>query len=325
MTGVVVPRDPVVVVLGGGTGASRLAAGLERLGLLERSLVVVNVADDLEVHGLAVWPDLDTVVYRLAARLDRARGWGLEGDTTVVLDELRRLGAAAWFTIGDRDLATHVARTALLREGRTPTEVAHALCTAHGLPPRVVPVSEDPVRTRVALAGGEEVAFQTYHVRLRARPAATAVRYDGLATARPAPGVLDALRRARLVVLAASSPVASVLPMLGTPGVRGALGGRSGGTAAVTPVVLGVPPGPAMRHRALTRQQLLGALGTAHAPHAVAALYAGLIDAFVVDAVDAATEVDLLPDDVQPVVAATTGDDPDDAARLLEALLARSG
>lgn len=314
---------PLVVVLGGGTGASRLAAGLDRLGVLERSLVVVNVADDVEVHGLAVWPDLDTVVYRLAGRLDLARGWGLAGDTTVVLDELRRLGVDAWFTVGDRDLATHLARTALLRQGRGATDVAHALCAAHGIPPRIAPVTEDRVRTRVVLDTGEEVGFQTYHVRLRARPTAVGVRYDGIEDARPDSGVLDALRRAALVVLAPSSPVASILPQLGIAGVRDALERRAGATVAVTPVVLGATPSPAMRQRAHTREQLLRALGTPHVPHAVASLYAGLIGGFVVDAVDAATEVPLLPAGVEPLVAPTTGDGADDAARLLELLLGR--
>lgn len=318
-------RPPEVVVLGGGLGTSRLATGLRALGLLGSSLLVVNVADDRSFYGLHVAPDVDTVLYTLADMLDRRRGWGLAGDTARVMEALAALGAEPWFHLGDRDLATHLFRTALLADGMRLSAVVARLCDALGLPPVVRPASDQLVRTRVTVAGGEEVDFQTFHVRLGAGPTVTSVRYDGLEGALPAPGVLDALGRAGVVVVAPSSPVASVLPILGLAGVRQALTDRSGPTVAISPLVLAATPDEATRRRVATSRRLLEGVGVEPSPWGVAGCYADLVDAFVVDQRDRPQPGAGMPAATETLFADTITPTPERAAGLLASVLSWAG
>lgn len=313
--------DPSVVVLGGGLGTARLGLGLRSLGLLDSSMLVVNVADDVEVLGLRVCPDLDSVLYALADRFDQVRGWGLREETFTVMQELERFGHPQWFGLGDRDLATHLWRTDRLRRGGLLSTVTAELCDAHGLPRCVTPVTDADVRTRVQLQDGPEVDFQDFHVRLGSRPAASAVRWVGLGEAEPAPGVADLLRGAGLVVLAPSSPVASVLPQLGIGGVRDALLGRQGPTVAVSPIVDAVAPDQTSTHRHRTRERLLVAIGVEPRPHAIARLYADLVDAFVLDVADLDRERSEVPRGMDVLAARTITPDPASAADLLRGIL----
>jgi LPPG:FO 2-phospho-L-lactate transferase len=274
----------VITVLCGGFGAARFLTGL--LPIEPRITCVVNTADDLEYEGLHVSPDLDTVCYALAGRFDEERGWGLHGDTFRNAEALRRYGSG-WFAVGDEDLATHLRRTSLRRAGATLTQATAELTRSLGLSARVLPMSDDPVRTRVITDEGR-LSFQDFLVRHRGKPQVRGVELEGADSAEPAPGVVDAVREADLVVLAPSNPVVSIAPILGLPGVSAALMARSGPTVAVTPVVSGRPPAtPPERSRAHVRAAFMAARGLEHRAASVACAYRGLIDGFVLDHRDA--------------------------------------
>jgi LPPG:FO 2-phospho-L-lactate transferase len=274
----------VITVLCGGFGAARFLTGLVQV---EADVTcVVNTADDLEYEGLHVSPDVDTVCYALAGRFDEERGWGLRGDSFRNAGALRRYGSG-WFAVGDEDLATHLRRTFLLRAGATLTEATADLAGTLGVPARVLPMSDDPVRTRVITADGA-LSFQDFLVRHRARPRVRGVELVGADDAKPAPGVIDAVRDADLVIVAPSNPVASITPILGLPGVAAALADRPGPTVAVTPVVSGQPPATLPeRSRAHVRAAFMASRGLEHRALSVARVYRRHVDGFVLDHRDA--------------------------------------
>jgi LPPG:FO 2-phospho-L-lactate transferase len=276
-----------LTLVGGGIGCSRLAVPLARVLAGDLLQLVVNTADDCWRYGLRICPDLDTNLYALAGWQDRTRGWGLGGDTFVAMDQVRLLGEDAWFGLGDRDLATHLVRTEWLREGRPLSSVTAELTRRVGLADglRLLPMTDDEVATVVTTAVGD-LGFQEWFVRHRATDVVD-VRRVGPPSPRPGPGVLEALADADVVVLAPSSPVASIEPVLELAGVRETLADAA--VVAVTPVVHALPPvdqGDA--HHARARAALLAARGIEHRPRAVAGLYAGLADVFVLDDADAA-------------------------------------
>jgi LPPG:FO 2-phospho-L-lactate transferase len=275
--------DRTVVLLAGGVGGAKLAHGLAaHLG--ERLTVVVNTADDLERHGLAIWPDHDTVMYTLAGLDDRERGWGLRDETWQVMEQLRRLGQDAWFALGDRDIATHLVRTELLRDGTRPTEAARRLQAALGVEPRILPVSDDPVRTRVLTDDDGWLDFQDYFVRLHQEPEVHEVAFPGAEEARATWEVTTALTAAEAILVAPSNPIVSVAPILAVPGVRDALdSARRRGTRVVA--VSGIVGGRALKGPA---DRMLASLGHEASALGVARLYAGWVDAFVIDRVDEA-------------------------------------
>ena len=272
-----------VAVLCGGFGAARFLDGLRRVPGLALTCIA-NTADDLEYAGVHISPDVDTVSYALAGLFDEQRGFGIVGDTFRNAGALRRFGLG-WFSVGDIDLATSLRRTDLLADGATLSEATADLARGLGLDAAVVPMSDDPVRTVVVTDEGR-LAFQEYLVARRAKPKVLAVEQDSLAAARPAPAVLPALAEADLVILAPSSPVASLAPILGLPGVRKAVGEAK--AVAITPVVSGVAPSTAPEQsRARVREAFLAAAGLEHTASAVAGLYAGILDGFVLDERDA--------------------------------------
>ncbi|HEX2026213.1 MAG TPA: 2-phospho-L-lactate transferase [Actinomycetota bacterium] len=232
-----------VVALAGGVGAGKFLRGLVRVVPAGDVTVVVNTADDLDLHGLRICPDVDSVTYWLAGLADRDRGWGRSGETFRTLDEVRRLGGQAWFALGDLDLATHLVRTHWLQEGATLSEVTDRLRRAGGVGARLIPMSDDPVRTWIdgVSEDGDAVSlpFQVYWVGRGARDEVKAVRFEGAATARPAPGVLEAIAAADTVLLCPSNPVVSLSPILSVPGVRDAVATRR--PVGVTPIVGGAP------------------------------------------------------------------------------------
>lgn len=295
-----------VVVLCGGFGAARFLDGLRRIPDVALTCIA-NTADDLEYTGVHVSPDVDTVCYALAGLFDEARGFGLIDDTFRNAEALRRYGLG-WFAVGDVDLATSLRRTDLLRAGATLSEATADLARGLGLDAAVVPMSDDPVRTKVVTDEGR-LAFQEYLVARRAQPKVLSLEHDGLAAAQPAPAVLPALAGADLVILAPSSPVASVAPILGLPGVRAAVAAAR--SVAVSPVVSGVAPATAPEQsRARVREAFLAAAGLPHTATAVAGIYAGIVDAFVLDErdVDEADAVRALGLDVLPADTLATGD-----------------
>src|SRR5438093_5592309 len=223
-----------VTALAGGTGAAKLLRGLASARPRHELTIIGNTGDDTEIWGLHVSPDLDTVMYALAGRLDAMRGWGVADDTFRCLEAMGDLGAETWFNLGDRDLATHVFRTRALRAGATLTAVTAELARRLGVATRILPMSNDPVRTRVRTPDGW-LSFQEYFVREKAQVQVLEVEYAGAARARPAPGVLEAVREADVVVVCPSNPVTSVGPVLAVPGV-------ADGLAATRARIVGVSP-----------------------------------------------------------------------------------
>ncbi len=270
-----------VVALAGGVGGAKLAEGLAaHLG--DRLSVVVNTGDDCERHGLLVMPDHDTVLYNLAGLEQAGLGWGVEGDTYAAMNQLAAYGEEAWFRLGDRDLALHVARTARLRAGGRLTDVCLGLQRALGLAARILPMSDVPVRTQVRTADGW-LEFQEYFVHQRQTPDVLELRFDGALDASPTPEVAAAFGEASSIVLCPSNPLVSIGPILAVPGMRSLLAAaraRGVPVVAVSPIIGGhALKGPADR--------MLAALGHESSALGVARLYADLVDVFVLDAVDA--------------------------------------
>jgi LPPG:FO 2-phospho-L-lactate transferase len=269
-----------VTALAGGTGAAKLLRGFQACLDPADLTIVGNTGDDTEVWGLHVSPDLDTVTYALAGLLDVGRGWGRADETFHCLEAMRALGAPAWFSLGDRDLATHLTRTAALRAGQPLSAVTAALAARLGVAARILPMSDAPVRTFVTTTEGRRT-FQEYFVRDRAQGDVVAVAYEGAATATPAPGVVDAITRADRVVVCPSNPVTSIGPILAVAGIAGALRATRAAVVGVSPIIGGAPvSGPAGR--------LLQARGLAVSPLGVAAAYAPWLRTLLVDARDAA-------------------------------------
>ena len=264
-----------VTALAGGTGAAKLLRGLAAC-LPPRDLTIIgNTGDDTEVWGLHVSPDLDTVTYALGGVLDVARGWGRADETFRCREVMAALDAPAWFGLGDRDLAVHLVRTAALRAGDTLSAITARLAAAFGVDSRLLPMSDQPVRTSVTTTAGRRT-FQEYFVRDRAQGDVVRVDYDGAPAAHPAPGVRDAILGADLVVVCPSNPVTSVGPILAVTGIAEALASTSAPVVGVSPIIGGAPvSGPAGR--------LMQARGLAVSPLGVAAAYTPWLRVLLVD------------------------------------------
>lgn len=268
-----------VLALAGGVGGAKLALGLARVLPPEDLVIVVNTGDDEEFHGLHVSPDLDTVMYTLSGLADPERGWGLSNETFQALEMLSAYGVPTWFNLGDRDLATHVRRTQLLREERTLSEVTRELCRRLGILHTVTPMTDDKIRTMVETAEGI-LAFQDYFVRLHCEPQATAVRFEGAADAQPSPSFDQALNNARAIVFCPSNPFLSIDPILAVGDVRERIRRFPGPRAVVSPIVGGQAiRGPAAK--------MMRELGHPVSAVGVARKYRGLCDHFVLDNADA--------------------------------------
>jgi LPPG:FO 2-phospho-L-lactate transferase len=277
-----------IVGIGGGIGASRLWRALVSAVDPARLSFVVNTADDLWLHGLRICPDIDTTMYALSGRQDVARGWGRLDETFRCMDALRELGHPVWFNLGDLDLATHLLRTGLLRDGLGLVEVTARMATALGVRGRVLPMTEDEVTTRVETQGGAVLHYEEYLVRWAAEPPVRAVHHDRLAEAQAAPGLLATIEEAELVILGPSNPLASVAPVLGLPGVRETLRRMADRVVAVSPIVSRVPiSDPGERRRATSRAALLASIGVPATAAGVASLYRELCRRFVLDEADA--------------------------------------
>jgi LPPG:FO 2-phospho-L-lactate transferase len=274
-----------IVVLSGGGGGARFSRGLASILTRGELTIVGNVGDDLEILGLHVSPDLDSLLYTLAGLVDDERGWGREGETWNALESARRWGGEDWFRLGDVDLGLHLVRTQALREGTPLSEVTHRLCERAWVETRIVPATDDPVRTHVVTPAGT-FPFQKWYVARGHRDQVDDVRYDGADGAVPAPGVLEALEAAEGILLAPSNPYLSLGPILAVRAIRKAVENRQVRCVAVSPLVGGKSvSGPL--DRMLTRM----AGGTA--PRQVADCYSGLIDALVIDEADASPEADV--------------------------------
>jgi LPPG:FO 2-phospho-L-lactate transferase len=296
-----------IAILCGGLGGSRCVDSLARAAGPEAVTAIGNVGDDLEFLGLHVSPDLDTVLYTLAGLLDEERGWGVRDETYNALAVARDLGAETWFTLGDRDIGLHLVRTAWLRSGLPLSEAMRRLAEALGVGVRLLPATDDRLRTKIETADGE-LDFQEWFVARGHRDTVTGVRYEGAEAAAPAPGVLEAVEAAELVVIAPSNPFVSILPILAVPGMREAVAARR--VAAISPLV----GGKAFRG---PLAEMLVSLGHEASPAGVAEVYGDLVDVLVI-----------APGDSGPAGAATCDIDmvaperrEDVGRKLLEALL----
>ena len=316
----------MLVTLAGGVGASRFLRGLCSVVDPATVAAVVNTGDDVVLHGLHVSPDLDTVTYALAGAVHPEQGWGRAGETWAVMEALEGLRPAAprastagltWFRLGDRDLATHLYRTQRLREGAALSEVTAELARAWGITSRLLPMTDDPVETRVVVEDEGEIGFQEYFVRRAHAVAVRAVRFAGAEQARPAPGVLEAVAQAERVVIAPSNPLVSIAPVLAVPGIDEAVAARRDDTVAVSPIVAGAAlRGPAAR--------LLAELGHEPSVVGVARLWAPWASTLVVDEADAALAPAVEEEGVRCVAAPTVMRGPDEAAALARVVLKAS-
>jgi LPPG:FO 2-phospho-L-lactate transferase len=304
-----------VVVLAGGVGGARFLRGMVDVVDPGTVAIIGNVADDTEILGLHISPDLDTILYTLTGRSDEERGWGVADETWNALATVGELGGEAWFQLGDRDIGLHLVRTQALAAGEPLSAVTERIAHALGLEPALLPATDDRLRTWLDTPEGA-FPFQTWFVGRGHRDEVEAVRFEGAESARPAPGVLDAFAAAELIVIAPSNPYVSIAPILAVAEIRAAIEGRTVPCVAVSPLIGGrAVKGPADRMLA----RLAGGTTPAH----VASTYAGLIDALVVDEADAG---DLGPlGSVRPVVAKTLMVDADARRALAEAVLDAAG
>jgi LPPG:FO 2-phospho-L-lactate transferase len=271
-------KNKTIAALAGGVGASKLLLGLHDVMDPHDLTVIVNTGDDITLHGLKISPDLDIVTYTLAGIVDESKGWGYRGETFHALKRLAALGRSSWFNLGDRDLATHIHRSAMLAEGKSLGDAAEAIRLALGVRARILPMCDQSVPTIIDTAEGE-LHFQEYLVKRRAEPVVRGIRFDGVDHARPARGVLEAIRDADRILICPSNPLISIGPILAVPGVREALHARKERVMAVCPIVGGRSlKGPS--------DKMLAQLG--HEPSAlgVAKLYADFTGTFVIDPAD---------------------------------------
>jgi LPPG:FO 2-phospho-L-lactate transferase len=302
-----------------------MLSGLVRVVPPSSITAIVNVGDDTVLHGLHISPDLDTITYTLAGMDNRETGWGVVGESWTVMDELARLGGESWFRLGDRDLATHLFRTERLGAGDSLTEVTASIAARRQIDVRLLPVTDDRVRTMLTLAdatdlgpAGTEVAFQDYFVRLRHDVAVRAVRFAGADEARPTPEVLDSLRLADQIVVCPSNPIVSIGPLLAVPGILDALSSRREDITAVSPIVAGAAlKGPADR--------LMAELGTAPSVVGVARLYAPWVGTLVIDEADRDSAAAVEAEGMRCVVEATVMDSPERTAALARVVMERHG
>jgi LPPG:FO 2-phospho-L-lactate transferase len=302
-----------VTALAGGVGASKLLAGLVRVMDPAELTIIVNTGDDIELHGLRISPDLDIVTYTLAGAVNPVTGWGIEGDTFHALDVLERYGREEWFHLGDRDLATHIHRTALLRAGKSLTEAADAIRRAWGVTARILPMCDAPVPTMLKTDRGT-LHFQEYLVKHRAEPVVKRIYFAGAENASPAPGVLAAIAAAEAIIICPSNPLISIGPILAVPGIREALRARRDCVAAVSPIVGGRSlKGPSDR--------MMLQLGHEVSALAVARMYADLCDRFVLDELDAAQQAAIEALGMRALVAQTVMREQSDKERLARAVL----
>lgn len=305
----------MLVALAGGVGAARFLRGLVRVVPPAEVTAIVNTADDEVFHGLTVCPDLDTVTYTLAGVEHPEQGWGLDGESFRTIDALTRYGADTWFRLGDLDLATHLHRSERLRAGAPLSAVTAEIAAAWDVATHIVPMTDDTVSTRITVErpGGdlEVLRMQEWFVRERTAPPVVAVEFAGAATARPAPGVLEAIAAADTIIVCPSNPIISIGPILAVPGVRDALVARRDRVVGVSPIIAGTTvKGPADR--------LMGPLGIEVSCVGVAEIYAPFCSTLVIDERDAGRAADVAAAGVRPVVAETLMTDARVAAALAQ-------
>lgn len=272
--------EALITALAGGVGAARFLSGLVRLVEGEDLSVIVNTGDDIELFGLHISPDVDIITYTLAGIVDEEKGWGIRGDTFRCLETLKKFGSEAWFNLGDRDLATHIFRTALLKNGFKLSEVTARISHALGLKVTILPMTEDKFETRIVTESGS-VHFEEYLIKRGTKDKVSDIEFIGVENAKPAVGVIESIMKSQLVVICPSNPVVSIGTILAVKGVRDTLRSTNAKKVAVSPIVAGAPiKGPA--------DKLLRGLGMEVSAYSVAKLYSDFLDTFILDTADSA-------------------------------------
>jgi LPPG:FO 2-phospho-L-lactate transferase len=269
----------LITVIAGGTGSVKLVRGLAKIAGDDMA-VIANVGDNIWLHGLYVCPDVDTMVYGLAGMLDEKRGWGVRGDTFSFLDQLRQSGERPWFSLGDRDLATHVVRTAMMtKEGKTLSEVTGFFAKRYGITTKIIPATDDEVATMISSTGDKEMHLQEFWVKNRGRPKVSAVRYAGIDRARPCQAAIDAIRNSDMIIIAPGNPVSSIGPIAAIAGLRAELAKARDGVFAVSPIIGNRPvSGPAAKY--------MKALRLKSSPVGIAQFYRDFASALVISKSD---------------------------------------
>jgi len=302
-----------ITALAGGVGASKLLLGLYETTDPAALTAIVNTGDDITLHGLKISPDLDIVTYTLAGVIDPQKGWGFRGETFHLLNRLAVFGRVNWFNLGDRDLATHIHRTAMLGEGKTLTDAAESIRIALGVKSRILPMCNEPVPTIIDSNEGP-LHFQEYLVKRRAEPIVKKILFDGAEKAKPAPGVLEAIRDAERIIICPSNPLISIGPILAVPGIREALRSRRQNVIAVCPIVAGKSlKGPS--------DKMLAQLGHDSSAQGVARLYADFTGTFVIDPADESQKPAIEKFDMKVNVVPTVMTTRADKRKLARALL----
>jgi LPPG:FO 2-phospho-L-lactate transferase len=304
----------MLLVLTGGTGGAKLIEGLAAEVDPAELTIICNTGDDCVLHGLRISPDIDTITYTLAGLIDTAKGWGIKDDTFTVLEQLRRLGTDAWFNLGDKDFATHITRTRLLSEGLKLSQVTDHIGKTLGVKATILPMSDDRVETRVRTPQGE-ISFQEFFVYERWSPEVTGVHFVGADRSRPAPGVLDAIREARAIIVCPSNPITSIGPILAVPGIRSALKESSAPVIGISPLIgKAAISGPA--------HKLMNAVGWEASALGVARANADFLEVFVVANEDKRLKAEIEELNVRAVTTDIRMNLPADKKRLAREVLA---
>ena len=302
-----------VTALAGGVGAAKLLAGVARAMPPEDLTIIVNTGDDIDLHGLRICPDLDTITYTLAGLIDPDRGWGLRGETFECLRRLEQYGQECWFNLGDRDLATHIYRTNRLRLGFTLSAVTDSIRKLLNIASRIIPMTDDPAQTQVVTERGE-MHFQEYFVRYKHELIVKSIDLGAARSATPARGVIESLIKSGMIIICPSNPLVSTGPILEVPGIRDALKKTEAAVVAVSPIVGGKAlKGPAA--------EMLRSLGHEVSALGVARLYQDILDFFIVDEVDAVLGPIIQELGIQPVITQTVMRNEEDSARLAGQIL----
>lgn len=301
-----------IVALAGGVGGAKLADGLAQNLAAEDLTVIVNVGDDFTHMGLYICPDLDTVCYTLSGLANPDTGWGRSGESWTVYDHVVKLGGPDWFHLGDKDIATHLERTQLLKEGKLLSEIAAAFCEKWGVPVNVLPVSNDPIPTMVSTKDKGELGFQDYFVRNRCEPVVTGFRFAGIEKATLTPGIVDAIRAADGIIICPSNPYVSIAPVLSVPGMMDEVKKKK--VAAVSPIVGGKAiKGPAAK--------MFQEMGIDASSVAVARQYQDFLTGFILDTVDAESAGEIQRSGIIPLVTNTVMQTIQDRKRLASEVL----
>lgn len=307
----------MIVVLAGGVGAARFLQGVVQVIPQEQITAIVNTGDDRDFYGLHVSPDIDIIMYTLSGIVDETHGWGVRNDTYNTMQQLTQYGNEDWFMLGDRDLATHIHRTNLLRQGKTLGEITEAMRNHLNLKLRILPMSDQPVATHIQTPAGL-LHFQEYMVKRHCSDEVQDVVFVGAKTARPAPGVLDAIKQAEAILIAPSNPIVSIGSILAIPGIHDTLHEASGMVVAVSPIVGGAPiKGPA--------DKLMSGLGMNVSATGVARCYRDFLDVMVIDTQDAHLAGDIEDLGIPTVVTNTIMRDDEAKAALAREVLQAAG